>query len=324
MTSSKDTVLVIGALGQLGSELTSTLRNELGPDNVIAADVKFADYEERNGGPFFQLDVLDKYGLAEIVRKNNITQVYHMAAYLSAKAELNLQFAWKLNMEGLYNVLEVAREASIEKIFWPSSIAVFGPNTPKENTPQNTITDPNTVYGISKLAGERWVEYYNNKFGLDIRSLRYPGIISYKTLPGGGTTDYAVHIFYEAVKEEIYECFLNEDTELPMMYIPDAIKATIELMTAPTENIKVRSSYNITAMSFTPADLVTEIQKHIPSFQCTYSPDKRQKIADSWPKSIDDSTARNDWNWNHEYDLAKMTEDMIVNIKKFEVEKLEN
>ncbi len=306
----KENILVIGSSGQIGTELLTELRKLAGDDHVIAADIK----DPGTGGLFETLDVLDGHRLLSIVKKHRITQVYLLAALLSATAEKNMKLGWKLNMEGLFNVLDIARENGISKIFWPSSIAVFGPGTPRKNTPQHTIMDPSTVYGISKLAGERWCEYYFLRFGLDIRSIRYPGLIGYKSAPGGGTTDYAVHIFHEAVIRKRYECFLHENTMLPMMYMPDAIKATIDLMNAPAEKINIRSSYNVAGMSFSPLEIAAAIQKHIPEFECTYKPDYRQKIAESWPESIDDTAARNDWNWRPSYDLHSMTGDMIENI----------
>ena len=310
----KESILVIGAKGQIGSELVEELRRINGSSQEIATDIKEPSPELRDGGPFVQLDVLDFPKVQEVVRKNNVKQVYLLAALLSATAEQKIKSAWKLNMEGLLGTLEMAREEKF-KLFWPSSIAVFGPSTPKVNTPQFTITEPSTVYGISKLAGERWCEYYFQKFGVDVRSIRYPGLIGYKTEPGGGTTDYAVHIFHEALKTKTYESFLSENTALPMMYMHDALNATIGLMDADASRVKVRSSYNIASMSFTPKQLADEICKHIPEFKITYKPDVRQQYADSWPQSIDDSVARADWGWQHEYDLAKMTKDMLEHIQ---------
>ena len=310
-----DTILVIGANGQIGSELVEELRRIHGDKNVIATDIKPATSELLHNGPFEQVDVLDFPKVYNIIRKYNVKQVYLLAALLSATAEQKVKSAWRLNMEGLLGLLDIAREEKL-KLFWPSSIAVFGPTTPKQHTPQHTITEPSTVYGISKLAGERWCEYYFQKYGVDVRSLRYPGLIGYKTEPGGGTTDYAVHIFHEALKNKKYECFLSENTSLPMMYMHDALKATIGLMNADADKIKVRSSYNVAAMSFTPAELATEIKKHIPAFKISYKPDVRQQYADSWPQSIDDSVARKDWGWKYEFDLAKMTEDMLHHIQQ--------
>ncbi|GAB4246817.1 MAG: NAD-dependent epimerase/dehydratase family protein [Ekhidna sp.] len=308
-------ILVIGACGQLGTELTLKLRELKGHDNVIASDIRQEAVKLIADGAYEQLDIMDKDRFHEILKSHDIQEVYHLAAVLSAKGEQNPDFAWKLNMESLLTVLEAGKD-QLKKIYWPSSIAVFGPNTPKENTPQDTIMAPNTVYGISKLAGERWCEYYFQKYGVDVRSLRYPGLIGYKALPGGGTTDYAVDIFHKAIADETYQCFLREDTMLPMMYMDDAVKATIDLMESPSENIKVRSSYNLAAMSFTPAQIADEIRKHYPSFDVTYEPDFRQAIADSWPGSIADSAAREDWGWSHEYGLEKLVETMLKNLKE--------
>jgi nucleoside-diphosphate-sugar epimerase len=309
-------ILVIGASGQIGSELMIALRENYGGDNVYATDIKQPPKDILEGGPFQILDVLDNKALIHFTIRNKITQVYHLAAVLSGNAEkLPLQ-AWDINMRGLLNVLELARENGVKKIFWPSSIAVFGHTTPKVMTPQTTIMEPNTVYGITKVAGERWGEYYYNKYKVDIRSIRYPGLISYKTEAGGGTTDYAVEIFYEAIRSKKYECFLNEDTALPMLFMPDAIKATIQLMEIDAYKLSLRSSYNIGGISFTPKELSAEIKKHIPDFEITYKPDFRQKIAESWPKSIDDSTARKDWGWKMRYDLPAMTDIMLKEIKK--------
>lgn len=303
-------ILVTGALGQLGSELVDALRIEYGKSNVIASDLRATDSE------FFEvLDVLDKNKITEIVEKHQISQIYHLAAMLSAKGEENPAFAWKLNMDSLVSILEIAKANKIEKIYWPSSIAVFGPSSPKKNTPQDCKMDPNTMYGISKLAGEMLCEYYFNKFDVDVRSLRYPGLIGYKALPGGGTTDYAVDIYYKAKKGEKFSCFLNEKTYLPMMYMEDAIQATIQLMKAPKEHVKIRRSYNLSSLSFSPVEITNSIQKFIPDFQIEYVPDFRQKIADSWPDSIDDSDARNNWDWNHSFDLDTMTKVMLENIK---------
>ena len=310
----KETILVIGAKGQIGSELVDELRRIYGDQNVIATDIKMPDNDLLHKGPFYQLDVLDFVQVAEIIRKHNVKQVYLLAALLSATAEQKIKSAWRLNMEGLLGTLELAREEKF-KLFWPSSIAVFGPNTPSKNTPQFTVTEPSTVYGISKLAGERWCEYYFEKFNVDVRSIRYPGLIGYAAEPGGGTTDYADHIFHEALRTKSYECFLSENTELPMMYMHDALKATIGLMDAPADQVKIRSSYNVAAFSFTPKQLAEEIKKHIPDFKITYRPDVRQQYADSWPNSIDDSAARNDWNWKPEFTLASMTEDMLSHIQ---------
>ena len=309
-----DTILVIGAKGQIGSELVEELRRIHGASRVIATDIKEPSREFMESGPFVQLDVLDFPRLAEIIRKERVTQVYLLAALLSATAEQKVKSAWRLNMEGLLGVLDLAREEKF-KLFWPSSIAVFGPTTPRDNTPQITVMEPTTVYGISKQAGERWCEYYHQKFGVDVRSIRYPGLIGYKTEPGGGTTDYAVHIFHEALKHHRYTSFLSEETRLPMMYMPDALRATIGLMDAPSARVKVRSSYNVAAMSFTPRELAAEIRRHLPDFVIDYAPDVRQQYADSWPRSIDDSVARADWGWQHQYDLVRMTEDMLAHIQ---------
>jgi nucleoside-diphosphate-sugar epimerase len=310
-----DKILVIGARGQIGTELVEELRRTYGSNNVIATDVKDADVDFLSKGPFLKMDVLDSKGVYDSIRKNKITQVYLLAALLSATAEHKIKAAWKLNMEGLISLLDIAKEEKL-KFFWPSSIAVFGPSTPRVNTPQHTVMEPTTIYGISKLAGERWCEYYFQKFGVDVRSLRYPGLIGWKSEPGGGTTDYAVHIFHEALKNKHYESFLGADTVLPMMYMNDAIRSTIELMNADASKIKIRSSYNVAAMSFSPKMIAEEIKKHIPGFTCSYKPDERQKYADSWPQSIDDSAARADWGWRHQYDLKKMTDDMLVHIEQ--------
>lgn len=308
-------ILVIGACGQLGSELTLSLREKYGNDNVIASDIR-EPQDELKYGPFELLDILKGSSFTDIVRKYKISQVYHLAAILSAKGEHDPLFAWQLNMDSLLKILEAARDLNLDKIFWPSSIAVFGPDTPKKNTPQNTIMNPITVYGISKLAGERWCEYYFKKHGVDIRSLRFPGIISYKTPPGGGTTDYAVDIYCKAVSQNSYNCFLQKNTCLPMVYINDAVKATIDLMDADADKIKIRSSYNIGAMSFSPEDITRSIQQHFPDFKTTYSPDYRQEIADSWPDSIDDSSARKEWNWKPSFNLEKMTATILQKLKK--------
>lgn len=308
-----DKILVIGSSGQIGTELVQNLRNIYGIDSVIASDVKVT--EQAKEGPFEVIDVMNAQALLEVVKRHKVNQVYLLAALLSATAEKMPKFGWDLNMTGLFNVLDLAKEKIIEKVYWPSSIAVFGPNTPKENTPQYTIMEPSTVYGISKQAGERWCEYYFNKYGVDVRSLRYPGIIGWKSAPGGGTTDYAVHIFHEALKSGKYECFLSENTTLPMLYMPDAIKATLHIMQADTDKIKIRSSYNLSGFSFSPKELALEIKKHIPGFTITYKPDSRQQIADSWPKSIDSSEASAHWQWKPEYDLSGMTNDMIKNLK---------
>lgn len=308
-------VLVIGACGQLGSELTLGLRDLHGKDQVIASDIREGKGDVMNG-PFEKLDAMNKQALIDLVEKHKISQIYHLAAVLSAKGEENPGFAWELNMGSLSNVMEVARDNKLEKVYWPSSIAVFGPNTPRIDTPQHCVMDPNTVYGITKLAGERWCDYYYHHYNVDIRSLRYPGLIGYKALPGGGTTDYAVDIYYKALQEGKFECFLSKDTALPMMYMDDAVKATIDLMQADSDKVKVRSSYNVAAISFTPEEIANSIKKYIPDFEITYKPDFRQAIADSWPDSIDDSDARNDWGWKHEFDLDKMTETILKGLKE--------
>jgi nucleoside-diphosphate-sugar epimerase len=306
-----ETILIIGSSGQIGLELTDALRKIYGDDRVIASDVKKSPQEK---GLYVHLDALDFNAIARTIDQYKVRQVYLLAALLSATAEQKPKLGWKLNMESLFNVLDLAVEKKL-KVYWPSSIAAFGPTTPKQNTPQTTIMEPVSVYGISKLAGERWCEYYHLKHGVDVRSLRYPGLISYKSPPGGGTTDYAIHIFHEALKQGSYVCFLDANTMLPMMYMPDAIRATIELMEAPSEKIKIRSSYNIAAFSFTPQMLADEIRKHIPGFKISYAPDFRQQLADSWPQSIDDTVARNHWNWNHKYNLSDMTADMLNHLK---------
>jgi nucleoside-diphosphate-sugar epimerase len=313
METKKQRILVIGAGGQLGAELTQGLWAIYGKQNVTATDVKDPSGILTTGN-FEILDVLKQKNLFEFIQKNQFTQIYHLAAILSATGEKNPKFAWHLNMDGLVHVLDAAVEYKVEKVYWPSSIAAFGPTTPKQNTPQDTIMDPTTIYGISKHAGERWCDWYHRKFGLDVRSLRYPGLIGYKSKPGGGTTDYAVDIFFKAISEKKYECFLKPDTYLPMMYMDDAVKATLDLMQAPGEKVKIRSSYNISAMSFCPEDVATEIKKHIPEFTITYNPDFRQAIADSWPKSIDDSAARQQWGWQHKFGLKEMTNDILKNL----------
>tara|TARA_Y100000766_G_C18917360_1_gene613162 strand:- start:9699 stop:10655 length:957 start_codon:yes stop_codon:yes gene_type:complete len=313
----KDTILVIGSSGQIGTELVNKLRSVYGNSNVIASDIRQKKSDILvESGPFEPLDVMDKELLYKIVKKHQVTQVYLLAALLSAKAEQNIELAWKLNMNSLSYVLDLAKEKYIKKIFWPSSIAVFGTTTPSIMTPQHTIMEPNTVYGISKLAGERWCEYYHQKFKVDIRSVRYPGLIGWRSQPGGGTTDYAVHIFYEAIKNKSYTSFLSENTTLPMMYMSDAIRATLEIMDAVAEHIKIRSSYNIAGLSFSPKELAQEIKKHIPKFEMHYKSDYRQAIADSWPQNIDDSAAFKDWNWKSSVNLQEMTSDMLKNIEK--------
>lgn len=313
---SKEKILVIGASGQIGVELTLALRKIYGESAVIASDLREQSSLLQGTGPYVSLDVMNKEMLHVQVIRQNVTQIYLLAAILSATGEKNPALAWHLNMQGLLNVLDIAKEEKLNKVYWPSSIAVFGPTSPKQNCPQHTIIEPTTVYGISKYAGEFWCNYYFNKYGVDVRSLRYPGLISYKSAPGGGTTDYAVEIYHAALAEKKYTCFLKKDTYLPMMYMPDAIRATIELMQAPRESIGTRTSYNISAMSFSPAEIGEEIKKHVPDFAMHFAPDYRQAIADSWPQSIDDSVARKEWGWQPEYDLTAMTTDMITNLKK--------
>lgn len=306
--------LVIGSSGQIGVELIDQLSKIHGPNNVIASDIKPRLKNKIKGLEYLTLDVLDKPKLLEVIKKYKIKEVYLLAALLSAVAEKNIQFAWDLNMQGLFNVLDLAKEKYINKIFWPSSIAVFGPTSPKLNTPQTTILEPTTVYGISKMAGERWCEYYFLKFGVDVRSLRYPGIISYKSPPGGGTTDYAVEIFHAAVNKGNYKCFIEKDITLPMIYMDDAIRATIELMNIDRKDLTINSSYNLSGMSFAPNEIADELKKHYPNFKMTYEKDFRNDIAVTWPSVIDDSLARKDWNWNHEYDLRKTTIEMLKGI----------
>ena len=312
MYNKEDKILIIGAGGQIGIELAQELSLLYGSSNVIAADLKPIPALAVN--PFEKLDVLDKDALLNIVKKHSISHVYLLAALLSATGEQNPMFAWKLNMEGLFNVLDLAKEKHIAKVYWPSSIAVFGPTTPRINTPQFTVMEPSTVYGISKQAGERWCEWYFHKFGVDVRSLRYPGLIGWKSAPGGGTTDYAVHIFHQALKNKTYECFLSAQTALPMMHMEDAIRATIEIMHVPSEQIKIRGSYNLAGISFTPEQIALEIKKHIPDFTISYNPDFRQAIADSWPKSINEDRAKEDWGWSSKYDLSSLVENMLTNL----------
>ena len=307
-------IIVIGAGGQIGTELVSALRAQYGSQNVIASDLGENCPAMLDGGPYVQLDILNRESVRTFIIENNIKQVYLLAALLSATAEKNPEFAWSLNMEGLFTILDLAKEKYVEKIFWPSSIAVFGPTTPPVHTPQHTIMEPSTVYGISKQAGERWCEYYFNTYGIDVRSLRYPGLISYKSKPGGGTTDYAVDIFYKAKAGQQFTSFLSENTTLPMMFMDDAIRATIELMEAPADHIKERSSYNLSGISFSPQEMATQINKRIPDFKISYNPDFRQAIADSWPNSIDDSKARTDWGWKHNFDLDQVVEIMLNNV----------
>lgn len=307
-------ILIIGACGQIGTELVLNLREKHGVANVYAADLHADCPTKLSGGPYVQMDILKKEAVRDYIISEGISEVYLLAALLSATAEKNPMFAWQLNMEGLFTILDLAKEGYLKKIFWPSSIAVFGPTTPQENTPQLTVMEPSTVYGISKQAGERWCEYYHNKYGVDVRSIRYPGLISYTSLPGGGTTDYAVDIFYQAKLGNKFSCFLTENTALPMMYMEDAIRATLELMEAPKESIKTRSSYNLSGCSFTPQEIADEIKKHIPSFEIEYAPDFRQAIADTWPGSIDDSVARADWKWKEKYNLEMLVKTMLENV----------
>ena len=312
----KERILIIGSSGQIGTELVIELRNIHGNDNVIASDIRPSSIEVMESGPFEKLDIMDEKLLRNIVKKYRITQVYLLAALLSANAEKNIELGWSLNMRSHSHVLDLAKDGLIKKVFWPSSIAVFGPTTPMENTPQYTVMEPNTVYGITKQAGERWNEYYFNKFGVDVRSIRYPGLIGWKAAPGGGTTDYAVDIFHQAIQHKKYESFLSENTALPMMYMTDAIRATVDLMEAPAEQVKIRSSYNLAGVTFTPKQIADEIKKHIPDFEITYNTDFRQAIADSWPSSIDDSYAKKDWGWELKYDLEKITSIMMKNLKE--------
>jgi len=312
----KDTILVIGACGQIGTELTAALRQVYGNHRVVAADLKAPSDSGDPGGPYEQLDVLNRGALSALIARHDITQIYLLAAMLSATGEKQPQKAWQLNMQSLLNVLELACEKNLSKVFWPSSIAVFGPGAPRRQCPQQAPLDPATVYGISKVAGENWCNYYWRKHGLDVRSLRYPGLISHQAMPGGGTTDYAVDIFHRALKEQAYTCFLRQDTYLPMMYMPDAIRATIELMQAPSAKISIRTSYNLSAMSFSPAELAKSIAQHIPGFSISYAPDYRQAIADGWPQTIDDNPARQDWQWDYEYGLSAMTRDMLFHLAR--------
>ena len=305
-------ILIIGSLGQVGQELFESLKSSYGASNVIASDVKDGVNIE---GRYEKLDILDKSALFDLVKKNGITQVYNLAALLSATAEKHPRFGWDLTIEGQFNVLNLAKEGHIKKIFWPSSIAVFGPTTPKDQTPQQTIIEPNTVYGIGKLAGEMWNKYYFEKYGVDVRGVRFPGLIGWKSLPGGGTTDYAVDIFYSALRGEKFDCFLREDTELPMLHMEDAIRATREIMEASADEVKLRTCYNIAAMNFDPKGLAAEIKARIPDFEISYNPDFRQDIAATWPRSIEDSPARNDWSWKEKYDLKGLVDNMIENLK---------
>jgi len=310
----KEKILVIGASGQIGVELTLALRKVYSGSQVIASDLREENELLKGTGPYVSLDVMNKEMLHVQILEQNITQVYLLAAILSATAEKNPHLAWHLNMQSLLNVLDIAKEEKLKKVYWPSSIAVFGPTSPKVNCPQQTIIEPTTIYGISKYTGEFWCNYYFQRYGVDVRSLRYPGLVSYKSSPGGGTTDYAIEIFHAAKEKKSYSCFLNTDTRLPMMYMEDAIRATIEMMESPADKIRVRTSYNIAAMSFTPAEIATEIQTHIPDFTISYAPDYRQSIAESWPQSIDDAIAQDDWGWKPAFNLASMTKDMLANL----------
>lgn len=311
----KEKILVIGASGQIGVELTLALRRMYGESNVIASDLREENPLLKGSGPYVSLDVMNKEMLHVQIIRQGITQIYLLAAILSATGEKNPGLAWHLNMQGLLNVLDIAKEEQIHKVYWPSSIAVFGPTSPKNDCPQQTIIEPSTVYGISKYAGEFWCNYYFHRYNVDVRSMRYPGLISYKSAPGGGTTDYAVEIYHAAKAGEEYECFLKPDTYLPMMYMPDAIRATLELMEADAKRISIRTSYNISGMSFSPEEISDSIKREIPGFEIIYKPDYRQDIANSWPASIDDSVAREDWGWKEEYNLAAMTKDMLKNLK---------
>lgn len=308
-------ILVLGASGQIGGELTEKLRAIYGSSNVIASDIRNGNAYLMSSGPFEIIDATDKEAILAVVKKYEVTQIYLLAAMLSATGEKFPKKAWDINMTSLLAVLDIAKEKHISQVYWPSSIAVFGPTSPKINTPQKTIMDPSTVYGISKISGEFWCNYYYEKYNVDVRSLRYPGIISWKTKPGGGTTDYAVDIFFKAIEKGSFECFLREDTRLPMMYMDDAVNATVQIMQAKPEDITVRTSYNLSAMDITPKELASEIQQAIPNFTINYRPDFRQKIADSWPQIIDDTKAREDWNWSHKYTISSMTKDMLKNLQ---------
>ena len=308
-------ILVLGASGQIGGELTEKLRAIYGSSNVIASDIRNGNAYLMTSGPFEIIDATDKEAILAVVKKHGVTQIYLLAAMLSATGERFPKKAWNLNMTSLLAVLDIAKEKYINQVYWPSSIAVFGPTSPKINTPQQTIMKPSTVYGISKISGEFWCNYYYEKYNVDVRSLRYPGIISWKSKPGGGTTDYAVDIFFKAIEQGSFECFLRDDTRLPMMYMDDAVNATVQIMQAKPEDITVRTSYNLSAMDITPKELASEIQHTIPNFTINYRPDFRQKIADSWPQIIDDTKAREDWNWSHKYTISSMTKDMLKNLQ---------
>ncbi|MCR4408977.1 MAG: NAD-dependent epimerase/dehydratase family protein [Candidatus Saccharicenans sp.] len=311
MTPETETILVTGASGQIGSELVPALRKIYGNDKVIASDVARPSPALENSGPFEKLDVTSRQEIGQLVQRYRVKVIYHLAAILSATGEKFPQKAWEVNINGLYNILEASRELGVRQVFCPSSIAVFGPATPRVNTPQDTVLSPTTIYGVTKVAGEHLCDYYVRKYNLDVRGCRFPGIISNETLPGGGTTDYAVAIFYEAIINRRYTCFLKPETRLPMMYMPDCLKSIIELMAADFSRLKHHSSFNVTAMSFSAAELAAEIKKHLPDFEVDYRPDFRQAIADSWPESIDDSAAREEWGWKPDYDLAAMTADML-------------
>lgn len=308
-------ILVLGAGGQIGTDLVSALRERHGNEQVIATDLKEECPKKLSGGPYFKLDAMDRSAIERIIDENEIGTVYHLVAMLSATAEQHPMMGWDLNMQTLFHCLELAREGKFQKLFWPSSIAVFGPNSPRENTPQHTVLEPSTVYGISKVAGESWCEYYHRKYGVDVRSLRYPGLISHNAAPGGGTTDYAVHIFHEALKNGNYTSFIQSDLRLPMMYMPDAIRATLEIMEAPAEKIKLRTAYNVSGMSFNPAEIADAIQQELPDFEISYAPDYRNEIAANWPSSVDDSAANVDWGWAPEFDLEKMTKEMLEQLQ---------
>ncbi len=311
-----DRILIIGACGQIGTELTVKLRQIHGVDNVIASDINTRNLDLVNSGPFEIIDAKNFNAIRDCCKHYNVKTVYLMAALLSATGEKYPMEAWDLNMNSLFHVLNLAKDKVIDRIFWPSSIAVFGPTTPEQNTPQHTICEPTTVYGITKQVGERWCEYYHKKENVDVRSIRYPGIISHKAMPGGGTTDYAVEIYHEALKRHKYNCFLSEDTPLPMLFMEDAIRATIALMDAPSDQLTIRSSYNLSGISFTPKDIYESIKQYIPDFKISYQPDFRQAIADSWPSSIDDSVARKDWGWQHQFDLDAITKEMLAKLSK--------
>lgn len=313
MANTSKRILVVGSSGQIGTELVEGLRARFGTDQVVASDIK--EPQVKQEGTFVMVDAMDRRGIERIIHKYGINEVYLLAALLSATAEKDPAFAWKLNMESLLIILELAREGMLSKVYWPSSIAAFGPTTPKDGTPQHTITEPSTVYGISKLAGEGWCNYYRKRYGVDVRSIRYPGLIGWKSAPGGGTTDYAVHIFHEAIKHGRYTSFLGPKSTLPMMYMPDAIRGTIELMEAPADRITVHTAYNLAGISFSPEEIAAEVAKHVPGFEMGYAPDERQAYADSWPRSIDDSRARHDWGWKPEYDLPAMVADMMAHLR---------